>query len=453
MKKVLLIVAMLLVVSPAMATVMITAVNEGTKTGVDSNPTDMAATIRIGYNDSNDANVRAFALDINVDSGCTIENIRDFNVGENNSTVQGYGVFPGRFAQYVSPTSPNWSVSGYNPTVASGEPGASGTGLDTNTIIVEMGYLGGPNMVGGVDTNMPAKIGTLFHIDVNAYQFAGTATLTISADTMRGGIVSKDTNATTTATNLPMTLSIVFPPRCTTPANEVGVARATAEGVWTGPGQGFTLCGTGVVNCAQVGNIISQDTGCYSLPYCIHYTYGIQATEPNIVGLHMTDANNALIAAGITAPPTITYEANGLKPALTVDRESPAVGTQTCSTSYVVDTNCLYVGRTFTIPTGSGSITVTSAMVTLWNSLGQPNCWCCTSQKRGNGVYTGSSATKTDLTDLAAIKNKANYLQVDTPSNACLDFNMSGKIDLSDLAILKNKANYAQVTGPGPPCQ
>jgi hypothetical protein len=443
MKKVLLIVAMLLVVSPVMATVTITATQQGTYWADPPTDHNEAAIIMITYSGlATDPNIRAFALDMNVDSNCGFWNIRDYNVGENNSSKQGYGIFPGRFRAFVNATSPNWVDTNYTPLAAYNDPGASNTGIGYGIAIAELGYLG------ATDANMPAKSGTLFRIDVNSYGWTGTANLTIAADTMRGGVVSKDSNATTTSTNLPVTIPVVFPPLCTTPTNEVGVARATAEGVWTG--QGFTLCGTGVVNCAQVGNIITQDSGCYTLPYCINYTYGIQATEPNIVGKNMTDANATLAAAGITLT-GITYEPNGLKTALTVDRENPVAGTSTCSASYVVDTNCLYVGRVFT--TATGTLTVTSAMVNTWNNLGRPNCWCCASQKLGNGVYTGSSATKTDAVDLAQVKNAANFNKNDTTSNACLDFNLSGKIDAADLAIVKNSKNFNKVTGPAPPCQ
>jgi hypothetical protein len=120
--------------------------------------------------------------------------------------------------------------------------------------------------------------------------------------------------------------------------------------------------------------------------------------------------------------------------------------------SYVVDTNCLYVGRVFSTY-GTNTFTVTSAMVGYWNNLGRPNCWCCASQKRGNGIYTGGSAGKTDISDLAAVKNTNNYGKGDTTSNACLDFNLSNKIDITDLAICKNTNNYGKATGSGPPCQ
>jgi hypothetical protein len=98
-------------------------------------------------------------------------------------------------------------------------------------------------------------------------------------------------------------------------------------------------------------------------------------------------------------------------------------------------------------------MTVTAAQVTLWNNLGKPNCWCCNSQKRGNVVYTGASLQKTDITDLAAVKNTNNYGKNTTIANACLDLNFSGKVDITDLARVKNSNNYGKVTGYGPLCK
>jgi hypothetical protein len=107
--------------------------------------------------------------------------------------------------------------------------------------------------------------------------------------------------------------------------------------------------------------------------------------------------------------------------------------------------------------TGITTLTVTQAMMDRWNYLGQPNCWCCDSQKRGNAIYTGASATKTDITDLAKMKNAAQWNQsLGSPgydANPCLDTNLSGKIDLTDLAKIKNAANWNVIVGPGPPCQ
>ena len=496
MKKILLVIAMLIIAAPVLATVSVTATDKG------------GGVAEIRYNCSAAEKVRAFALDITVDNGLVISNIRDFNSGESKKPGGGYGIFPAKFADYINanPPGPNWADIRYTPVARTTDPNTK-SGLGTGAITVELGTL-------YVEPNSPGTSGLLFRLDVNG---AADGNLSIALNGVRGGIVLEDANLapspvlTGTKMTLPPpcinipailgdnmtdansairaalltgTIAITYEcngtygtgivcrqdigcvaasttinyvvstgPCCTTILNEVGVLKATAEAAWTG--QGFTLgVATQVVSC-PAGNIVSQDTtGCVSLPHTVNYSYGIQATEPNIVNKTMSDANATLAAAGIPAPYTITYEPNGLKTALTVDRQSPPPGTLSCSTSYVVDTNCLYAGRVFSLY-GTVTFTVTTAQVTLWNSLGQPNCWCCVAQKRGNGVYTPTStATKTDALDLAPVKNPANWNNNDSAAaNVCLDFNLSGKVDALDLAVIKNVNNWAQVTGNGPPCQ
>ena len=184
MRKALLIVAMLLLVTPVMAATTITAVKEGAVfTAADGNKVQ---TVRIDY--SGDVNVRAFALDINVAPGPVFRGVRGFKTGESNAVSKGYGIFPGRFRDYIVVTGPNWADTNYNPVAPSGDPGASGTGLDTNHIVVEMGtlYAG--------DANRPVLSGTLFRIDVNNRGLLGTFNLAIAANALRGGVVGNDGN-------------------------------------------------------------------------------------------------------------------------------------------------------------------------------------------------------------------------------------------------------------------
>jgi len=437
MKKVLLIVAMLLMVSPVMATVTVTAVQDGNAfMGVDGNATDQAVTVSVVYSGTaSDPNIRAFALDISVDSGCTIERIRDFNVGENNSAVQGYGIFPGSFAQYVSPTSPNWNwgVSGYNPLAVSGEPGASGTGLNTNTIIVEMGYLGAG------ESNMPGKTGTLFMVDVNAYQFTGTAHLTISADTTRGGVVSADSNATlTSGTNLPVTVPIVIAQPGAIPANEIGQPKATAIAAWTA--QGFSsgnIVGTaGTVSCPS--NVVQTQTSTLT-PYSgtINYTYSIAPTEPNVVGMTRANAVTALTSAGFTiaSPDVNSYGTTGLQQVGTVYAQSPVSGTQACN-------------QTVVLSVVSYPIKATSSMYANWVTNGKPACWAYPRNCHGDadGKKVGSFWVQAnDLTILKGALNK-NPLPA---GGICASFTHakvgSFWVQANALAILKQYLNNSSI--------
>ncbi|MGD0571784.1 MAG: hypothetical protein ABSB11_02040 [Sedimentisphaerales bacterium] len=440
MRKILLIIAMLLAVSPVMADVTITAVSEGTHltTGLPGD-VNRSATIRVGYTGS--THVRAFALDLHVDNGCTIGNIRDFNVGENNypNKPNGYGVFPGKFRQFINPSNPFWTDSNYNPLPPSGDPGTTGTGLNTSTIIVEMAYMG------ATDSNMPATSGTLFRVDVNAYTFAGTATLTISADTMRGGVVGVDTNPA--ATNLPFTVDLGYGCPCIgvpyiapctnmSDANDTIIAagytvgtityevncacaygtvlRVTttgylpfgspvdyvasngvsvpievneplpvAESVWIG--QGFVLIGTPVVDCAHVGVIISQDT-CVAYGSPVHFTYGIAATVPCEVNEPLPDANNAINAVTGLFVGTITYTCSNTVPKNYVISQNPPCGTLYCGGVDIV----VSTGPCDCFPSSDPAYND-------WVAFGKPACWCYLRQCHGDADGLTQGNTKSGL--------------------------------------------------------
>ncbi len=370
MRKALLIVAMLLVVSPVIASVTITAVNEGTYNTPDGN---RAAHIRIGYVTTGLA-IRAFALDVNIDSGCNFWNIRDFNVGENNypNTPNGYGIFPGRFRQFINASNPNWNDGNYSPLPPYNDPGSANTGIGYGEIIAEMGYLGAG------DVNAPAASGTLFRVDVNAYAFSGTATVTITPDTMRGGVVDVCTNGATT--NMPVTLPIYFPPTCITPLNEAGQSVSNACTAWVG--QTLT-CGTGTpqVNCGMVGLVISNDLNCVSPGTPVNYVYGIQATVPNVVSDLLSDANNAINAVPGLSVGTITYTCSNTVAKNYVISQNPVAGLGCGAVAMVVST-----GPCDCFPSSDPAYND-------WVSFGKPACWCNGRQCHGDadGLAQGSS--------------------------------------------------------------
>ena len=200
MKRILLIAAILLPVTSAMAAVTITAVDEGHAPigGIEH------ATIRIQY--SSDVNIRAFALDINVDNGTNIgDSIRDFNTGESVAPNKGYGIFPSRFRDFIDPQNPNWSDGNYMPVTAWDEPGAQNTGLGWPRMIVELGtlYVGGPNT--------PDKSGTLFRFDVNS-ENASDCNLWIAVDDLRGGVVDENAAGVTPTFANPLYIQFLVPP-------------------------------------------------------------------------------------------------------------------------------------------------------------------------------------------------------------------------------------------------
>ena len=172
MKRTLLIVAMLLMATPALATVTITASE------------DSEAVVRVSYNCDGGEEVRAFALDVSVSGTMTIDAIHDFNTGPDT----GYGIFPGKFRDHIDAGDPCWSDPNYNP-ISANETDTTGTGLDTNKIIVEMGSL-------YEDPNAPPSSGTLFVLDINCNgETNGLVHLAVN-DT-RGGVVDEDGNSVT----------------------------------------------------------------------------------------------------------------------------------------------------------------------------------------------------------------------------------------------------------------
>jgi len=498
MKKALLIVALLLAVSPVMATVTITADRSATFNGVDANTLHRAVTVTVAYSISApDGNyVRAFALDMNVDSGCTMGKIRDFNVGENNSTKQGYGIFPGRFRAFVNPATPDacymnaYPNGNYNPTPAWLDPGSTGTGLDMNTVIVEMGYLGAG------DANRPGKSGTLFKIDVNGYGFSGTAHLTFAADAMRGGVVLKDTNATTTDTNLPFTVDVCFPTTCVdipniltppmtkaqadaaitavglvpngtpqvlcsgtynyvlsqdtgcvaagttvnytyeagiTVLGEVGQQKAVAESAWTG--QGFGVSGTSVIDCAHTAGVVldQSSTGCQSLPYTVTYHYAAARIEPNVVGMTRAQAVSTLTAAGFTV---ITPDVNGWGGPNNVTTVGNVYATSPAPLTSCGSTNVTLSVVSYPIK----YMTVTNSLYVNWQLASRPQCWAYPRQCHGDadGKKQGTWVSNPDLVILKSAVTKVDSL---IPTGGrCADFDHKKQgtwISNPDLAILK----------------
>jgi hypothetical protein len=171
MKKLSLVMAALLIATPALATVKITVVPNG------KTPTIKYAT--------DGEKVRAFALDITVDKG-VIQGISDFLRGESTKEKPGYGIFPGNFARYIT-VNPDtgevakWDPNGYTPAADPCDPGALG-GLGTKGITIEMGALYYPT--DDASPNAPLNQGTLFKLTLSEQ-----AKVTVKLNEVRGGIV------------------------------------------------------------------------------------------------------------------------------------------------------------------------------------------------------------------------------------------------------------------------
>ena len=138
MRRFLLIVAMLsLVAAPAMATITVRA-NQHQPANVMGQYTGgrFCNAIDINYTCSDPANekVRAFALEVTLDpaSGFTFSKCDTYKVGESNATSKGFGIFPGKFRDFIDPAAPNWADGNYTPIAPATDADATGTGIGTN---------------------------------------------------------------------------------------------------------------------------------------------------------------------------------------------------------------------------------------------------------------------------------------------------------------------------------
>jgi hypothetical protein len=182
MKKLILVLTLVLIASPAFAAVSLTLAKQGTTNVYD-----------LGYTGADTANLpRAFALDVVVTGGATITAVTPTMTGESTATTRGYGIFPGTIA-----IDSNGVVTSYgSPVAPDTDPGASGTGIGTAEVILELGSL----YVG--DANKPSITGsgTLCTLTIDC-SGASQGKITVSEeDTYRGGVVlTNGTQATVPA--------------------------------------------------------------------------------------------------------------------------------------------------------------------------------------------------------------------------------------------------------------
>jgi hypothetical protein len=170
MKKCFLALVVVLLATPAWASISITVTDIGDgKAAIDYSGTELA---------------RAFALDITIDAG-TIDAISDFAVGDDSN---GYGIFPANFSRYITVDAvtgevSDWAVDGYTPVAGPNDPGALG-GLGTNGITIEMGSL--------YDTKAPPLEGRLCVITCSE-----PCKVTVTTNATRGNVVLEDASEAT----------------------------------------------------------------------------------------------------------------------------------------------------------------------------------------------------------------------------------------------------------------
>ncbi len=125
--------------------------------------------------------VAAFALDITVDNGATIESIFDYKTGVSTAADPGYGIFEGSIEFGGEPGEVvDWGT----PIADPDSPGGTLPGLGTYGITVEMAAL--YNL--GVPADAPLVSDTLFKIAID-WNNATMVNVNIALYAVRGGIV------------------------------------------------------------------------------------------------------------------------------------------------------------------------------------------------------------------------------------------------------------------------
>jgi len=193
MKRLSLLLAVLVLASPALAAVRIIVEPDGN-------------TAAIKYETDGEI-VRAFALDIMVDAG-TIIGISDFIRGESTAENPGYGIFPANFGRYIAVDADTgevatWDVNDYTPVADPCDPGALG-GLGTDGITIEMGALYYP--AEDNSPNAPGTSGTLCRLTLST-----TANVTVSLNEVRGGVVLTDPDVAATVDMVQASAMTVVP--------------------------------------------------------------------------------------------------------------------------------------------------------------------------------------------------------------------------------------------------
>jgi hypothetical protein len=178
MKSIIVLLAVLLLATPAMANVGITAV-------AGPGPND----VTVGFNNGDAALVRAIALDV-------VVNDANIVIGAISCVDTNYGIYPGSISIDAGGNVTNWGT-------------CAGAGMDSNTVATEQGSL----YVG--PANAPGQSGTLFIVTLVGctQNTSGEAVVSITEDGLRGGVVMEDPELTPTV-DLPGDVTVTGLPLC-----------------------------------------------------------------------------------------------------------------------------------------------------------------------------------------------------------------------------------------------
>jgi len=329
-QRILLIVAMLLIATPAFATVTINAVQGS---GENANK------VYVSYSTTGEA-VRAFALDFTLGTQtpqAVWAGIQDFNKGESTTPGGGYGIFPGQFRNNINPADPNWNHQYYYPIAPPNDVDSNGTGIGTPKVICELGTL-------YKDANAPGTSGLLFTLLFDPNDQTSNIPLTVATNVVRGGVVLEDGSSVAPTINATNPL-IVAPTTITISGRIVGAAAPlNTKGI---EGVRLTSSPAGVdVNTDTSGN------------------WSVVVNSPYTGTITPSDVNNQW--DWTPGPATLVYAA------VTVDQTGQNI------TATAKATECLNAKD----PGYAAWISAT------WN---RPNCWCNRRQCRGdiNGLKSG----------------------------------------------------------------
>jgi hypothetical protein len=183
-----------------------------------------------------DANVSAFALDVNVDNG-NITGISNYFEGECDDVNKGYGIFLGTIEILESGDVNDWGTPIADPCDL---PSDTKPGLGNNGVTVEMGAL-------YTHGRQPSRTGTLCTLTVSA-----DCNMTVTGNVGRGKVVQEDGAQ---ATLVGDTQSIIMA-GCTMP-NVIGLTEAAAITAITGAGLPSPTV-VDVPDNANVGDVVAQ---------------------------------------------------------------------------------------------------------------------------------------------------------------------------------------------------
>jgi hypothetical protein len=147
----------------------------------------------------------------------------------------------------------------------------------------------------------------------------------------------------------------------------------------------------------------------------------VKGVETDLVKIQLVDGGSGSTVVTITGDPCTDIRGGTVGSIFTVNTPAPTTVT------FGVEPPCFQEGLTI------GNITVTAAMVTLWNSIGQPDVWCCENNSMGDANLDGF-VNPSDTTPLL----NAPLGAATTFANANADLNRDGFVNPSDTTPILN---------------